>query len=457
MCVSLTGLRLAYDKWNACPPRAGMGRHDAPYGTYDHLVLLLGRVADFAARDQGRKRKAMEGRFGPSPPASSQAPPAGAPSATAPPPMMYGMVPPRGPAKAPRGFEQEDQPSPASSASDQIELEMATAEAEAEWHELEHAMQLFRGFLGPHFQPLAADLMQPLSTPFGPAVYYKTSTIACLWITIYMGLIVLHRAHPSMPPAAMMAAGMAARTTAPFATHVGRITAGAAAHPRIIADQPLARRGAHRMHGALLLRRSAAPGPGAARLDRNQASRDRASYGLGDLPSYRCGMRDSVGAHGSGRTWSPIYSDLGHAGPEYARRPTHHRRLASSQGKHRPSLRDGAAGHQSPPGAGYLGRRRGPGKAWDRREVIGVRVSLRRGRGWVEGWTLGVGHVKLGWGGEAGYRPMLLFTLRWTQFRDTRWTARGWDGMGWDGMGWDGIDLGRRRSGLAMVAKRRVT
>ncbi|KAI9842055.1 MAG: hypothetical protein M1838_003280 [Thelocarpon superellum] len=205
---------------------SGMGRHDAPYGTYDHLVLLLGRVADFAARDQGRKRKAMEGRFGPSPPASSQAPPAGAPSATAPPPMMYGMVPPRGPAKAPRGFEQEDQPSPASSASDQIELEMATAEAEAEWHELEHAMQLFRGSLGPHFQPLAADLMQPLSTPFGPAVYYKTSTIACLWITIYMGLIVLHRAHPSMPPAAMMAAGMAARTTAPFATHVGRITAG---------------------------------------------------------------------------------------------------------------------------------------------------------------------------------------------------------------------------------------
>jgi hypothetical protein len=44
----------------------------------------------------------------------------------------------------------------------------------------------------------------------------------------YMALIACHRSHPSMPPATMMAAGIAARQTAFFATELGRIAAGIA-------------------------------------------------------------------------------------------------------------------------------------------------------------------------------------------------------------------------------------
>ena len=44
----------------------------------------------------------------------------------------------------------------------------------------------------------------------------------------YMGYIVLLRAHPMMPPFAMMAAGMAAQQTAPAAMELGRIAAGLA-------------------------------------------------------------------------------------------------------------------------------------------------------------------------------------------------------------------------------------
>lgn len=42
----------------------------------------------------------------------------------------------------------------------------------------------------------------------------------------YMGLIVCHRAHPGMPPAAVVAAGIAAPQTKGFANDIGRIAAG---------------------------------------------------------------------------------------------------------------------------------------------------------------------------------------------------------------------------------------
>lgn len=43
-----------------------------------------------------------------------------------------------------------------------------------------------------------------------------------------MGLIVLHRVHPSMPPSAMIAAGIAAPETIGFANTIGRIAAAIA-------------------------------------------------------------------------------------------------------------------------------------------------------------------------------------------------------------------------------------
>lgn len=46
---------MSYHKWSDCPPRAPLGRADALYGSHDHLVLLLGRIADFTVRDRKRK------------------------------------------------------------------------------------------------------------------------------------------------------------------------------------------------------------------------------------------------------------------------------------------------------------------------------------------------------------------------------------------------------------------
>lgn len=43
---------------------------------------------------------------------------------------------------------------------------------------------------------------------------------------LYMGLIVLYRAHPSMPPVANMAVGLMAKDTWEYAAEVGRIAAG---------------------------------------------------------------------------------------------------------------------------------------------------------------------------------------------------------------------------------------
>ena len=47
-------------------------------------------------------------------------------------------------------------------------------------------------------------------------------------MNFYMGLVILHRAHPSMPPFAMVAAHMIAKETDPYADEIGRIAAGVA-------------------------------------------------------------------------------------------------------------------------------------------------------------------------------------------------------------------------------------
>ena len=55
---------MEYRRWGECLPRAAIGRLDAVYGTADHLWLLLGRLADFNARDQRRKKKAVDANGG---------------------------------------------------------------------------------------------------------------------------------------------------------------------------------------------------------------------------------------------------------------------------------------------------------------------------------------------------------------------------------------------------------
>lgn len=141
--------------------------------------------------------------------------------------MFAGMFPTRGKVTVPMGFSPpRDDPSPQSDSVDDADLEQATRVALAEWDALHDAFEAFRARLGPEFQPLGDEYTDRRETPFGTAVQYRTFSVAGIWMNFYMGLICLHRAHPSMPPAAMMAAGRAARDTAPYARELGRVAAG---------------------------------------------------------------------------------------------------------------------------------------------------------------------------------------------------------------------------------------
>jgi hypothetical protein len=75
-------------------------------------------------------------------------------------------------------------------------------------------------------QPLDPELYQPIETPFGPAIIYRSHDIANLWALYYMAYIIALRSHPHMPPAAMMAAGIMAHQTAEFAQIIGQIAGG---------------------------------------------------------------------------------------------------------------------------------------------------------------------------------------------------------------------------------------
>ncbi|KAI1767372.1 hypothetical protein GGR53DRAFT_463473 [Hypoxylon sp. FL1150] len=216
-----TRLFLEYNVWTQCPPRAPVGQLDAIYGTYDHLMLLLGRLSDFASRDLSRKRAVFKAN----------------PGRGASPGMFPGMVP-RHPEKFvyPRGFTPpRDEPPPVPARPDDhddnempgdTDLDASTAAAHREWEGIRRAFETLRSQFGAQFEPLGIDVHPARPTPFGLAAHYRTYSIAGIWMNYYMGLIVLHRAHPAMPPIAMVAAGLSARNTAGYCLEVGRIAAG---------------------------------------------------------------------------------------------------------------------------------------------------------------------------------------------------------------------------------------
>ncbi|CAJ2513783.1 Uu.00g019020.m01.CDS01 [Anthostomella pinea] len=203
---------MEYDAWTQCPPRAPMGRLDAIYGTYDHLMLLLGRLMTFASRDIVRKREAIKVK--------------GAGPGKPPPGMFVGMMPASENVTLPMGFSPPREESPPSDVPPKPDLDTRTAEACREWERIRQAFDELKNHFGPEFEPLAADIHPAEATPFGLAAHYRTYPIAGIWMNFYMGLIVLHRAHPMMPPVAMLAAGMSAQATMPYALAIGRIAAG---------------------------------------------------------------------------------------------------------------------------------------------------------------------------------------------------------------------------------------
>ena len=192
-------------------------------------MLVIGRVAAFAAKDLKRKRLAWKANLGrPSPEAAKMPNPQGQ-GGPPPPPMFSGMMPNTGEPKLPMGFQESfGAPNAEQQQADFLDLEAKRIEAEEEWHDIMNAFSILEDHFGEDFQPLGPEFSRPVESPFGPALQYRTYSIAGIWLNYYMALLVCHRAHPSMPPAAMMAAGMAAKQTAFFANQLGRVAAGIA-------------------------------------------------------------------------------------------------------------------------------------------------------------------------------------------------------------------------------------
>ncbi|KAJ6172173.1 hypothetical protein N7470_001240 [Penicillium chermesinum] len=265
--ISGDALFIPFDQLGRCPPRAGIGRLDAIYGSADHLWLLLSRITDFGYRDRKRKLKAIRStgtdwrpgpgipqfmsRFArgarppgppkaPGPPSSESLPssqssrvPTGSPSSnpsqpTPSPegPPMYGMIPPQGPARVPSAFVEDHRGQRQTPEVLDESADVTYNEAEREWEEILMATDAFFQAVGPDFQPLPPDVTVPIDSPFGPALQYRTLNIALLWGFYYAGRILLYRLHPCMPPAMMVAAGVAAPATADYAQIIGRILAG---------------------------------------------------------------------------------------------------------------------------------------------------------------------------------------------------------------------------------------
>jgi hypothetical protein len=214
-----------YSRYTDCPPRAPLGKADAPYGSFDHIVLLLARIADFAVRDRKRKLKVEKSSMG-SPLDSERRRSSASNNASAtPPPNVFSS---RGMSNSPS--------STTSHAYDSIDLNIASANALQEWNSIKAALDFVATSLGPYFQPLDAEYQPPSNTPFGPALLYRSWDISVFWANYNMAMIAALRNHPHMPPAAHVAAAAAAEQTKPYAYSIGRIAASIQTPPE---DRPL--------------------------------------------------------------------------------------------------------------------------------------------------------------------------------------------------------------------------
>lgn len=203
-------LAITLEARSCAPKKQKLSR--SSFGTYDHLMLLLGRLSNYAAKDLSRKRKSFRGQGGP--------PGGGSP------PMFPGMLPTQGTFHVPMGFSPPRDTTPQSDSYEDLDPNASFEAATLEWSRIHLAFETFESQLGPDFQPLSTEYADDKDSPFGPVVQYKTHSIAGIWMNYYMGLIHLHRSHPTMPPAAMRAAGMTAHKTGAYAIQIGRIAAG---------------------------------------------------------------------------------------------------------------------------------------------------------------------------------------------------------------------------------------
>ncbi|KYK59422.1 Fungal transcriptional regulatory protein [Drechmeria coniospora] len=210
--LGATKLCMGYEAWTQCPPRAPVSKFNAIYGTYDHLILLLGRLASFTHRDFVRKRKATTQSAPCSDAflhrATESRPTDGYFPMTSSPPMGR---------------------SPPTDANDDLGALHTEEAATLEWESIRKAFAALGKRLDTtHFKPLNGEYADSKKTPFGPAVQYRTYSIAGIWMNYHMGLIKLYRSHPMMPLAGMQATRMAAQYTERHAMRIGSIAAGLA-------------------------------------------------------------------------------------------------------------------------------------------------------------------------------------------------------------------------------------
>lgn len=313
--VSGNRLLMDYRRWSDCPPRTGMGKKDAAYGAHDHIILLLGRLADFGARDRKRKLRYWKvnnnGQWKPpprfefeglpkKPPPPGMGPPPGAggpptttgggthapqkPSHTAPneqgsafasqgasqhpshpaaprmggspqpPPQVpfMGMAPSANKTYMPTSYaiypnqlaHPESPASPESTSSSQEEE--ALHAAMQEWYHIRSALKTLHSRFGSSFMPYPAFAMaepgshtqEAMINPFGEAICYTAFDVAVLNALYQMSQIILIRSHPQMPPASMIAAGVARPFTEESANLIGRITAGIFAEASSFVNKP---------------------------------------------------------------------------------------------------------------------------------------------------------------------------------------------------------------------------
>ena len=125
-------------------------------------------------------------------------------------------------------------PTPKTPSSKYGDLAAAYEAAVEEWHNISASHATLAQILAntESFAVLPADLYPPIpgvegvnKTPFGPALLHRSYDISVIWTLVHLAQILLLRCHPAMPPAALMAAGICAQATQPYATLIGRIAA----------------------------------------------------------------------------------------------------------------------------------------------------------------------------------------------------------------------------------------
>lgn len=153
-------------------------------------------------------------------------------------PSFFGMAPARPHAPITSNYANPDYkrspPTNHASIPEYADLPSAYDSATQEWENLNAAHATIAQVLSnsDSFAPLPAELQvippgeTSATTPFGPALVHRSYDISVLWTLLHLAKIILLRAHPAMPPAMMMAAGICAQATGPYAALIGRITAG---------------------------------------------------------------------------------------------------------------------------------------------------------------------------------------------------------------------------------------